>query len=62
MVEVKVVSINPVDYKVRSNEDGLNMIYGTDHPAILGWDIAGPVVPWAIKSLNLTRVIMFSAR
>ncbi len=44
LVEVKAVSINPVDYKVRGNEDVLTMIYGEHRPAILGWDIAGSVV------------------
>lgn len=43
LVEVKALSVNPVDYKVRGNEDVLNMIYGSQRPAILGWDIAGIV-------------------
>jgi NADPH:quinone reductase-like Zn-dependent oxidoreductase len=44
LVEVKAISINPVDFKVRSNEDLLNMICGDQRPVILGWDIAGTVV------------------
>ena len=44
LVEVKAISVNPVDYKVRGNEEVLNMIYGSQRPAILGWDIAGIVV------------------
>jgi len=44
LVGVKAISINPVDYKVRSNEGGLNAIYGKKRPAILGWDISGVVV------------------
>lgn len=44
LVETKAISINPVDYKVRANEDVLTMIYGELRPAILGWDIAGIVV------------------
>ena len=44
LIEVKAISINPVDYKVRSNEHALNAIYGEKRPAILGWDIAGTVV------------------
>ncbi len=44
LVEVKAISINPVDYKVRANEAVLTMIYGEQRPAILGWDIAGTVV------------------
>ena len=44
LVEVKAISINPVDYKVRSNGDVLKMICGEQDPVILGWDIAGTVV------------------
>lgn len=44
LVEVKAISVNPVDYKVRAYEDVLTMIYGDQRPAILGWDIAGVVV------------------
>lgn len=43
LVETKAISINPVDFKVRGSEDVLNMICGTDLPAILGWDISGIV-------------------
>lgn len=43
LVAVKAISINPVDYKVRGNEDVLTMIYGAQRPAIIGWDIAGTV-------------------
>ncbi len=44
LVEVKVIGVNPVDYKVRANDEVLTMIYGPERPAILGWDIAGNVV------------------
>lgn len=44
VVEVRAISINPVDYKVRANETVLTRIYGAQRPAILGWDIAGTVV------------------
>ncbi|MGI9545897.1 MAG: NADP-dependent oxidoreductase [Flavobacteriaceae bacterium] len=44
LVEVKAISVNPVDFKVRAHEGVLNMIYGEQRPAILGWDIAGTVV------------------
>jgi NADPH:quinone reductase-like Zn-dependent oxidoreductase len=44
LVKVKAISINPVDFKVRSIEEVLTMIYGEERPAILGWDIAGTVV------------------
>ncbi|MEM6738015.1 MAG: NADP-dependent oxidoreductase [Bacteroidota bacterium] len=44
LVEVKAISVNPVDFKVRGAEPILNMIYGEERPAILGWDISGVVV------------------
>ncbi len=44
LVKVKAISINPVDFKVRSIEEVLTMIYGEERPAILGWDIAGTVI------------------
>ena len=43
LVEVKAISINPVDVKVRPVEEVLNMIVGAGRPVILGWDIAGKV-------------------
>lgn len=43
LVEIKAISVNPVDFKVRGNEESLTMIYGKERPAILGWDIAGIV-------------------
>ena len=43
LVKVKAISINPVDVKVRSTEEVLNMIVGPERPVILGWDIAGTV-------------------
>ena len=43
LIEVKAISINPVDVKVRPVEEALNMIVGADRPVILGWDIAGTV-------------------
>lgn len=43
LVEVKAISVNPVDVKVRPIEDVLNTIVGEERPAILGWDIAGMV-------------------
>lgn len=45
LVETKAISINPVDVKVRPEDEVLTMILGTeDRPVILGWDIAGTVV------------------
>lgn len=44
LVETKAISINPADYKVRSSEEGLTMMYGETRPVILGWDLAGSVV------------------
>ncbi len=43
LIEVKAIGVNPVDYKVRRNDQVLSAIYGEDRPAILGWDIAGTV-------------------
>lgn len=44
LVKVKAISINPVDYKVRTIEAALKGIYGDYPTIILGWDIAGEVV------------------
>jgi len=44
LVEVKAISVNPVDYKVRAIEEVLTKICGEQRPAIIGWDIAGFVV------------------
>ncbi|MEM9391998.1 MAG: NADP-dependent oxidoreductase, partial [Bacteroidota bacterium] len=44
LVKTRAISVNPVDFKVRGAEEVLNMIYGEDRPAILGWDISGTVV------------------
>ncbi len=41
LVKTISVSINPVDYKVRSNNGALNWILGADRPAIIGWDLSG---------------------
>lgn len=43
LVETKAIGINPADFKVRSEEQGLDMVGGGDRPVILGWDIAGIV-------------------
>ncbi|MEM8828412.1 MAG: zinc-binding alcohol dehydrogenase family protein, partial [Cyanobacteria bacterium P01_G01_bin.19] len=39
LVEVKAISVNPVDYKVRAPKDKVE-----SEPKILGWDAAGVVV------------------
>lgn len=44
LVEVKAISVNPVDFKVRAIPEVLTMICGEQRPVILGWDIAGTVV------------------
>ncbi len=44
LVAVKAISINPVDWKVRSIPELLTMICGETLPVILGWDISGTVV------------------
>jgi len=43
LVEVKAISVNPVDYKVRADGDVYQMICGEQDQMILGWDIAGVV-------------------
>ena len=43
LIEVKAISVNPVDYKVRESEAVIDMICGEERPLILGWDIAGVV-------------------
>lgn len=43
LVEVKAISINPVDVKIRANDAGLTAFTGKERPVILGWDIAGTV-------------------
>lgn len=44
IVEVKAISINPADAKIRSAEEAINTMYANQNPIILGWDIAGTVV------------------
>ena len=44
LVETKATGLNPADYKVRSEDQGLDMIGGGERPVILGWDVAGVVV------------------
>ena len=43
LIEVKALSINPVDVKVREDDELLKMITSKEPPEILGWDIAGVV-------------------
>jgi NADPH:quinone reductase-like Zn-dependent oxidoreductase len=52
LVEVKAISLNPVDAKVRAVEEVVDMIVGTERPVILGWDIAGKV---AAAGTNVTK-------
>lgn len=44
LVKAISLSVNPVDYKVRSNDGALNWILGADRPAIIGWDLSGTIV------------------
>ena len=44
LVKTVSLSVNPVDFKVRSNDGALNWILGADRPAIIGWDLSGIVV------------------
>ena len=44
LVKTISLSINPVDYKVRSNSGALTWILGEERPAIIGWDLSGTIV------------------
>lgn len=44
LVKTISLSINVIDYKVRSNDGTLNWILGADRPAIIGWDLSGTIV------------------
>ena len=44
LVKTISLSVNPVDFKVRSTDGALNWILGADRPAIIGWDLSGTVV------------------
>lgn len=44
LVKTTSLSINPVDYKVRSTNGTLTWILGEERPAILGWDLSGTIV------------------
>ena len=44
LVKTISLSINPVDYKVRSNSGALTWILGEERPAIIGWDLSGIIV------------------
>lgn len=43
LVKTISLSVNVIDYKVRSNDGALNWILGADRPAIIGWDLSGTV-------------------
>lgn len=44
LVKTISLSINPVDYKARSNSGALSWILGEERPVILGWDLSGAIV------------------
>ncbi|MFM2381839.1 MAG: hypothetical protein RLZZ76_606 [Candidatus Parcubacteria bacterium] len=44
LVKTVSLSINPVDYKARSNSGALSWLFGEERPAILGWDLSGTIV------------------
>ncbi|CAN1575283.1 Qor NADPH,quinone reductase and related Zn-dependent oxidoreductases [Flavobacteriaceae bacterium] len=43
LVKTISLSINPVDYKARSNSGSLTWLFEEERPAILGWDLSGTV-------------------
>lgn len=44
LLQTRAIGLNPADYKVRSEEQGLDMAGDGKRPVILGWDVAGVVV------------------
>jgi NADPH2:quinone reductase len=44
LVNVRAVSVNPVDTKVRGARHQGSASHGTGQPCVLGWDAAGVVV------------------
>lgn len=44
LVKVINIGMNPMDAQIRENEQILTRVFGTERPAILGWDISGEVV------------------
>ncbi|QHV96776.1 NADP-dependent oxidoreductase [Spirosoma endbachense] len=42
LVQVKAISVNPVDVKTRSGK-GMSSLFKNENPMILGWDISGVV-------------------
>lgn len=44
LVKTISLSINPVDYKARSNSGALSWLFGEERPVILGWDLSGIIV------------------
>ncbi|WP_295713568.1 alcohol dehydrogenase catalytic domain-containing protein [Mucilaginibacter sp.] len=44
LVKIKNIGMNPMDAQIRGNEQLLTRVFGTERPAILGWDISGEVV------------------
>ena len=58
LIEVKAISINPVDVRTRG---GMAMADHLKHnnPLILGWDISGIVTRQEQKFQNLKKVTMF---
>lgn len=44
LVKTISLSINPVDYKARSNSGSLSWLFGEERPVILGWDLSGTIV------------------
>lgn len=51
LIETKALGLNPADYKIRGDEQGLDMVSGGVRPVILGWDVAGVV---AATGANVT--------
>lgn len=44
LIKTQFISVNPVDFKARSNEGTMSWLFGAVRPVILGWDVCGTVV------------------
>ncbi len=50
LVEVRALSVNPADVKLRQDDTLLTAFLGAERPAFLGWDFAGRIVDGAAEA------------
>lgn len=53
LVKTISLSINPVDYKARTNSGSLTWLFEEERPVILGWDLSGTIVEIGENVTNL---------